>query len=59
MYGPGGGRDVDWVMRLPLGVMGLVLVRGKNPQCSERSQMVLARMRCRDAEERQGDLEVS
>lgn len=26
---PGGGRDVDWVMRLPLGVVRLVLVGGK------------------------------
>lgn len=56
---PGGGRDVDWVMRLHLRVVGLVLVGGKKPQCSERSRVVLARMRGREAEERQGDLRVS
>lgn len=59
MYGPGGGRDVDWVMRLPLGLVGLVLVRGKEPQCSERSWVVLAWMGGREAEERQGDLLVN
>lgn len=56
---PGGGRDVDWVMRLHLRVVGLVLVGGKKPQCSERPRVVLARMGGREAEERQGDLRVS
>lgn len=54
MYGPGGGRDVDRVVRLPLG-----LVRGKKPQCGERPWVVLAWMGRREAEERQGDLGVN
>lgn len=56
MYGPGGGGDVDRVMRLPL---GRVLVRGKKPQCGERTWVVLAWMGGREAEERQGDLGVN
>lgn len=54
--GPGGGREVDRVMRLPLGVVWLVLVGGKKPQCGERPWMVLALMGRREAEKRQGDL---
>lgn len=56
MDGPRGGRDVDWVMRLP---RGLVLVGGKKPQCGERPRMVLAWVGRREAEERQGDLRVT
>ncbi len=59
MDGPGGGRDVDWVMRLPLGVVRLVLVGGKKPQCGECPRVVLAWMGGWKAEERQGNLGVS
>lgn len=54
MNGPGCGRDVDRVVRLPL-----VLVGGKKPQCSERPWVILARMGGREAEARQADLGVS
>lgn len=49
---------MDRVVGLPLGVMGLVLVGGEEPQCGERSRVVLARVRGGEAEERQGDLGV-
>lgn len=51
MNGPGCGRDVDRVVRLPL-----MLVGGKKPQCSECPWVILARMGGREGEARQADL---
>lgn len=44
MDGPGGGGEVDWVVGLPLGLVRVLLVGGKKPQCGERPRMELARM---------------
>ena len=54
--GPGGGRDVNRVMRRPL---GLVLVGGQKPQCGERPRVVRAWKGVGEAKEGQGDLGVS
>lgn len=54
MDGPGGGGDVDRVVRL-----ALVMVGGQEPQCSERPLVVLARVGGWEAETRHGDLRVS
>lgn len=48
MYGPGGGREVDRVVRLPLG-----LVRGKEPQGGERRRVELAWVGGGKAEQRE------
>lgn len=52
--GPGGGRDVDRVVRL-----GLVMVGGQKAQCSEGPRVVLARVGGWEAETGHGDLGVS
>lgn len=53
MDGPGGGGDVDRVVRLPLGLVG-----GKKAQSGERARVVLAWQGRREAEEGQGHLGV-
>lgn len=46
-------------MRLPRGLVRLVLVRGKKPEGAERRWVVLAWMGGREADERPGDLGVN
>lgn len=53
---PGSGSHVNWVMRLPL---GLVLVGGNDPQCGEGSRVVLAWVGGGETKERQRNLGVS
>lgn len=52
MDGPGGGGEMDWVMRLPLGLVRLVLVGGEKSQRSECPWVVLAWVGGGEAKER-------
>lgn len=53
---PGGGGKVDWVSRLSLGLVWLMLVGGKKSQCSECTWVILAWVGGRKAKERERDL---